>query len=122
GGGRGARWFWELPDDEALLRPALERERAEQLRRIRREVAGWSPGHPWTPPAHHEDLYRYALRERGPVVVRIGDQDRLLREEDMGRVPLLDQLARALAEGDVAAEAPLRDCLAEMEIDADSFA
>jgi hypothetical protein len=119
GSGRGSRWAWELPDDEALLRPYRERDRAERLHLVRRELAGRQPGDPWQPPARDPELYRSVLAERGLVVVRALGRDRLWREADVSRVPLLEELARASGEGDAAAAAAFRDHLAELGISPD---
>src|SRR5262249_42349777 len=116
--GQRWRWVWELPDDEALLRPARERERAE----IRRELTRAIPGDPWTPPERDLDLWLEVLSERGLVAAQLIDREYLLRAEDTVRLPLVEQLARDCAEGDVAAEAALRDLLLELGSSADRAA
>jgi hypothetical protein len=121
GSGRGSRWTWELPDDEALLRPYRERDRAERLDLVRRELVGRQPGEPWQTPARDPEMYRTALAERSLVVVRVLGLDRLWREADVGRVPLLEELARASADGDAASASAYRDLLAELGARADQF-
>jgi hypothetical protein len=119
GSGPGSRWLWGLGDDESLLRPYRERERAERLDLVRRELAGRQPGEPWQTPARDPEMYRTALAERGLVVMRFLGRDRLWRAADVGHVPLLEELARASADGDAAAAAAYRDQLAEMGISPD---
>jgi hypothetical protein len=51
--------------------------------------------------------------------VRALGRDRLWREADVSRVPLLEELARASGEGDAAAAAAFRDHLAELGISPD---
>jgi len=121
GSGPGSQWRWALPDDQALLRPYRERERAERLDLVRRELAGRQPGEPWQTPARDPEMYRTALAERGLVVVRVLGRDRLWREADVGRVPLLEELARASADGDAAAASAYRDLLADLGVRADQF-
>jgi hypothetical protein len=110
-----------LADDESLLRPYRERERAERLGLVRRELAGRQPGDPWQPPGRDPELYRAVLAERGLVVLPVLGLDRLWREADVGHVPLLEELARASADGDAAAAAALRDVLDEMGVRAGQF-
>jgi hypothetical protein len=119
GSGPRSRWTWQLADDKALLRPYRERERAERLHLVRREFAGRQPGEPWQPPARDPELHQAVLAEHGFVVVRVAGRDRLWRAADVGRVPLLEELARASADGDAAAAAAYQDHLAEMGINSD---
>jgi hypothetical protein len=122
GNGPGCHWYWELPEDERLLRPAIERDRVERMRRVRSEVAKLQIGAPWPTPDEDEELYQAALRERGLAPVRIGSLTRLLRWGDTDRAPLLEQLGRDASEGDVTAESALRDLLGELGVHPDQAA
>jgi hypothetical protein len=121
GSGRGSKWTWELPEDEVRLRPYRDRDHHERLLRARGEVAGRRPGDVWAPPARDAEVYLEALAERGLAVVRVGRRDHLLRAEDVGRVPLLEQLARDSLQGDAAAEAAYLDLLDELGFQADQL-
>jgi hypothetical protein len=122
GGGTGSHWLWALPSDEALLRHVRERDQAERLGEIRREIAHATPGDRWTPPARDHQLYLDALQERGLIVVQLLGLECLLRTEDTVRLPLVEQLVHDCAEGDVAAEAALRDLFIELGSTADGAA
>jgi hypothetical protein len=121
GSGPRSRWTWQLADDESLLRPYRERERAERLDLVRRELAGRQPGEPWQPPARDPELHQAVLAERGLVVVPVLGRDRVWRAADVGQVPVVEQLARAWATGEAGAEAACRDLLAELGVRADQF-
>jgi hypothetical protein len=114
GFGPGSSWLWALPEDRSTLRAVIERDEAERLRRVRREVARRRPGEPWEPPAHDAGLYIDALADRGLTVVFVGGRRRLLRAEDVRRVPVLEETARSAAAGDAGAAAAFADQLAEM--------
>jgi hypothetical protein len=117
----GAAWVWELPDDPALLRHAIELERAERMRQVRREVAGLKVGALWVPPERDGELHQEALGERGLAVVRVLGRYRLLRAADAGRAALLEQLLLAAESGGSADRAALGDLLAELGIEASTL-
>lgn len=116
GSGTGSWWTWELPDDEERLRPFRERDRAERLQVIRRQVAGRQAGDAWQTPARDADLFEIALAERGLEVVRLGGRDLLWRAADVCRLPLVERLTQANAAGDGAARAALHDLLIDLGI------
>jgi hypothetical protein len=118
GSGVGSRWVWELPDDEAPLRPAIERDRAERLRVVRRELAGRQPGDAWRPPSEQDtEVHQQALAERGLAVVQVAGQERLLRAGDVGLAATLGELVAAASEGEAGAKAALQDMMGELGIE-----
>ncbi|MFO0842367.1 MAG: AAA family ATPase [Gemmataceae bacterium] len=115
GSGPGSRWTWELPDDEARLRPYRERDLLERKRQVWCETAAWRPGQRWLPPPGDLDLYLDALAERGLTVTRIGGHEHLWREADLHQLPLLEAMAQA-RESNPAAGVAYRDFLAELGV------